>query len=246
MKLFVDLGNSRAKFAWCEKGQLRSAAIIDHADLSPRSLGNALRTEQSVSQVWISSVASESTTTELQQWLAEQFDGPCHRACVTKKACGVVNHYLDTAALGVDRWLAALGAAHLYPDSEVIIVDAGTAVTVDYLSVVGYQGGVILPGNRLMHESLTGNTAGIEAFAAPADRIIGRNTSECVNSGITYGLAGAVERVVEEMQKQTKAEAKLLITGGAAKSLTGQLLLAMESQPQLVLLGLAAVAEEHS
>ena len=145
----------------------------------------------------------------------------------------------------MDRWVAAIGARVVIPAGHVIIVDAGTAVTIDWLSDDNiYEGGVILPGLSLMHASLNSKTAGIKSIYTQADKIIGRTTEECVNSGVSYGLIGGVERVIEEMMLKIPEPATILLTGGSASILMAMSKLEMSLQENLVLLGVAKVSNE--
>lgn len=245
MKLLVDIGNTRSKFALADNLRLRTTFALDHVALSHDALQRHCSDTLRLDSMWISCVGESGILSTISDWAASHCAVKPELVSVTKECCGVRNAYYDHTRLGVDRWVAAIGASKLAAGRDLIIIDAGTAVTVDWLSRNSvFEGGAILPGYDLMHKSLVGNTAGIEAGLLAADRIIGKTTAECVNSGISYGLAGAVDRIVAEMQKNLGADSNVIITGGSAEKLAKQLYVDHVIEPHLVLLGLARIATE--
>jgi len=110
-----------------------------------------------------------------------------------------------------------------------------------------YQGGVILPGLALMHDSLVGRTQGIGSTLANVVGVIGRNTQQCVNSGVRYGLQGAIECVVRQicgLLDCVESDVLLLLTGGDAGFVGENSSLDFIILPQLVLSGLMSVAND--
>jgi type III pantothenate kinase len=115
-----------------------------------------------------------------------------------------------------------------------------------------FEGGVILPGAQLMHDSLVARTAGIKSVFSASAGIVGKTTSECVNSGVLYGLGGAIDRVVEEMVKtlesshvKDKSErigSQVLVTGGGAPALRSRVMSNGQNHSDLVLLGVQEFA----
>jgi type III pantothenate kinase len=138
-------------------------------------------------------------------------------------ACGVTNGYDHPGRLGVDRWVALIGARHRVlaqgRPRPVLVVMVGTAVTVDALDGEGrFLGGLILPGFGLMLRALEMGTAGLkaptgEAVAFPT------NTSDALMSGGADAIAGAVERMYRRLLERTRDEPALVMTGGAAVKL---------------------------
>lgn len=211
MILLLDAGNTRLKWAVVD-GENRAVAservIVDQGSIDYhdgranddrlRSALHEIAAKFVFFEVWVSSVAGEQREAALAQLCTVLFGLPPTYVHVTAEACGITNHYHSIENLGVDRWVAAMG---LYASLGVnrVIVDAGTAVTVDLVSSENvFMGGAILPGSRLMHDSLVGQTAGIKSDRQNVLTAIGRDTNECVNVGAKYGLAGAIDRVIGE------------------------------------------------
>jgi len=117
--------------------------------------------------------------------------------------------------LGTDRIANAVAAYELYK-CPVAAVDCGTAITI---SVVGknanYIGGAIMPGIGLMNESLAKGTSKLsEVPLSSPGSALGTDTTQCIQSGLFYGTAGAVERLLYEIEKECGFELKVIITGG--------------------------------
>jgi type III pantothenate kinase len=156
----------------------------------------------------------------------------------------LVNGYLDPMQLGADRWHALLGACARLPGTSLVVVNAGTATTVDcVLAGEGgsrFVGGCIAPGVRLMLESLARNTAGLPlATGAPVD--FPDTTDKAIVTGVLDAQAGLVERVWRRFSAGLDRAPRLLLAGGHAELLAARL--AGELTPliehNLVLRGLA-------
>lgn len=248
--LLVDIGNTRLKWSLREHRKVLSSGAINGNAIIGQPLSAdfaaALRHLPPAGKVWISCVGQATVLDWLLNLCREELaHGQINIAEVTEFSAGIHNDYADPKRLGVDRWLAAIGARSHEPSGDLIVVDAGTAVTVDWLSAANvYQGGAILPGAALMHDVLVGQTVGIKSAYQPTKQIVGKNTSECVNSGVGYGLVGAIERVINEMQKYINQPTKVLLAGGAANSLVGFMATPARVYPDLVLAGLQVLAEQ--
>ena len=184
----------RGRFLTCELQQEVAPAIWQQCD-----------------EVRIASVAGMDVNGRLAELLEPL---PVAFARTQFSQSGLHNSYTDPSRMGVDRWLAMLAAFH-QSDSSCCVVDCGSAITVDYVGKDGrHLGGYILPGLRLMNESLQVNTAevivdqSIEQFSEQ----LGKSTSEAVLHGVNYMFAALVARVVADVQQRPECE--LFITGG--------------------------------
>jgi type III pantothenate kinase len=244
MNLLFDIGNTRLKWGLAQSGEIVEAGHLDISDFSLFQLKKKIPHFNQAHQAYICCVASPEILKSLTAWLVEHQQIASTVVPSKKNACGIRNNYNNIEQLGADRWVAALGARSLHAQGDLIIIDIGTALTIDWLSADNtFEGGVILPGFRLMHDALVGKTAGIESEYLDNRQIIGKSTSECVNSGIGYGLAGAVERIVEEMRITINKPVSILLTGGGAEVLSSRMNLDAEYHPHLVLLGLLRYAQ---
>lgn len=158
------------------------------------------------------------------------------------QACGVVSSYDHPSRLGVDRWVALIGARHRVlaqgPARPALVVMVGTAVTVDALDASGrFLGGLILPGFGLMLRALEMGTAGLKAPTGEAVDFP-TNTSDALMSGGADAIAGAVERMHRKLLARTGEEPLLLMTGGAAVKLGSVTVLPFETVDTLIFEGL--------
>jgi len=144
--------------------------------------------------------------------------------------------------LGADRICAAAGA-RADGSSEAVIVDMGTAVTVDLLTSSGFRGGSIIPGPRAMLDSLNRSAEALEDIALPPEntesmRIPGRSTQAAIKAGIHWGLAGAVEKLVRLTAQAAGSRPDIYLTGGEAGSLRADLEFPFIHDQDLVFRGL--------
>lgn len=243
MRLLLDAGNTRTKWAIADSNssKLLARGVLD---LGAHGRGIAELSDFNIDSAWVSCVASEHVLANLRQGVTDHFSLSLNEAVVEQEAAGMLNNYADLARLGVDRWIAALGARSIYPQGALIVVDAGTAVTIDLVSSDNrFEGGVILPGFVTMHDALLGRTAGVESEFRQVASVIGRNTSECVNAGAQFGLIGAVEKVISEMRASEilgddDSEPRILLMGGDAQAIVAGTPMKVELQSDMIFNGL--------
>ncbi|MBX7147861.1 type III pantothenate kinase [bacterium] len=124
----------------------------------------------------------------------------------------------NPSEVGADRIVNAVAAFHRYK-TDLIIVDFGTATTFDYISAEGeYMGGLIVPGIGISAEALFKNASQLPRVEIEKPKhVVGKNTIECMKSGIYYGYVGMVDSVVEKMEAEIGRKTKVIATGGLAK-----------------------------
>lgn len=144
------------------------------------------------------------------------------------------------AKTGPDRLAAAAGVAAA-GSREAIIVDAGTAITVDVLSKKGFLGGAIFPGTALLYRALHEGTAALPLVSGRGGAVDppGRDTRDAIVAGVEGGAAGAVKELVARSRARVSRSARVWVTGGGGASLAAQLGAGARYEPDLVLRGLA-------
>lgn len=243
MMLLIDIGNTCSKFAMTDVGEMQLSQSIEHPDLSRAELGGRFPEGLVLESVWASCVGPEEVYATIEQWVNVAFGLPINRVSVSDADGRVTNNYQEPEKLGVDRWVGAVGAREKIPTGDVLIVDMGTAVTIDWLDKEDvYQGGVIIPGYDLMHRSLTGNTAGIDSHPEPTEQVIGKTTQQCVNAGLSYAIVGAVDKIISEMSARISSPVRLIVTGGGAPLWTKKTDFNYLYEPQLLMYGLLRLA----
>jgi len=245
MKLLVDSGNTRLKWAWSEGNGLdcqppiTAGKALTRADLEKIWGRSKTRPEE----VWIANVAGPAVAGLLLEWVRSHWAVPATLVTSYTQGYGVISPYAASGKLGVDRWLALVAVRHLYP-LPVCIVDCGTALTVDVMAPGGeHKGGLICPGLGLMYHSLGNGTAEVNAEERGGDssEVLGLDTVSAVRLGIYQAAAGLIERVVARMAGELPG-LQLILTGGDACEIAMWLQTSPVVVPELVLQGLAEVS----
>lgn len=241
MKLVLDLGNSRCKWALADVG-LTPGGAFAYGDDFARALDQTFGALARPAQVAAVSVAGAPRTDSLAQWVKRHWNLDLHRFSARAAQCGVTNAYKDPAQLGADRWAALIAARARVPDA-VCVVDCGTAVTVDALDSHGvFRGGVIFPGYALMWSSLLQGTEGIQVAVGTPDTCLAQTTADAVAAGVLYSLPGAIDRILDEQAAELDSIPQVLITGGNAEVLLSLMRHTAKLVPDLVLEGVARMA----
>lgn len=245
MKLLVDLGNTRLKWATLAHGELRAGGVFAHGRAP---LEAALRTEwadlRGVEGVLVASVVAPAREEELDARVRERFGRRAEFVRTPAAALGVRNAYAEPARLGIDRFLA-LAALHGERPRAQVLVSVGTALTVDALSADGrHHGGLILASPRLMREAVLGNTARVDALGGRWSEMPD-NTADAVVAGSLYAALGAIDRFAAASTRRLGEPPALILTGGGAEELA-PLLPSAERAHDLVLRGLARWAAERN
>ncbi|MGI8942453.1 MAG: type III pantothenate kinase [Actinomycetota bacterium] len=215
---------------------LISGQFLAHADLS---------FSREITGVAMCSVVPQLTQ-ELRQMTERYFGFP---AVVVEPGTktGIAIKIDNPREVGADRIANAVAANHLYPSEPSIIVDFGTAITVDAVSAGGdYLGGAITPGIETAAGALYDATAQIrrvELIAPP--HAIGKSTIQAVQSGIVYGNASLVDGLVERVSKELGGHANVIATGGQAPIVVKHCKLVDRIQPELTLVGLRLIFERN-
>lgn len=242
MKLFFDVGNSRVKWGawdgarWVAEGSMPADAEppVDWIAAVPRPSG-----------IWIASVSSEERVAQLDRACETAFGLAPARIKTQANARGVRCAYADPSRLGVDRWLALI-AAFLETGGPVIILDCGTAITVDAVRADGeHLGGLIMPGIALMRRALYGSTANIPDEGDGDVGLLARDTRSAVSGGSLYAAVAFMQHVAAELRTHLGPRTRVLLAGGDAERLRPLLSPDFEWRPRLVLDGMRAVVEEN-
>ncbi len=239
MKLLLDLGNSRLKWATETRGRMSPMTAMDYRQ--PDFLRDLTRHWQALSPPKPDIVAVASVSA--QHWLHEllrlsQQLWPQARQIVPRSAAfgfGVQNAYAQPEKLGIDRWLALIAAHGHYPGDQCV-VDCGTAITADVLRADGsHRGGVIAPGLLTMRQALAANTADLPFNPHAYQAALARDTESAIAGGVLWAAVGLIEQV----RHQPDADYGLIMTGGDAEVIAGALSIPALVDHALVLKGLS-------
>ena len=214
MKVLVDIGNSRTKYQIDQASNALTTTaennIIDKPWLDEH-WGAA-------TYVVISSVKRGDLPDMIVSW-SKNKSIPVKFINSEKKALGITNSYEKPETLGVDRWLSMVGGAKIYPNIGIVIVDAGTATTVDVIDSHGiHQGGWILSGIDLMLKQLGQHTSKVNYdISDTSNTAFGQNTSGCVNNAAWAATVSMIELGMSKAEKEFSITQCVLLGGNAEK-----------------------------
>lgn len=256
--LLFDAGNSRCKWAWVENGIWLRQGVLDNMDHAAwQQTKFTFARLAAPDKILLSNVAGAAMVQKLRD-LCDAW--PCHMQLIVAQAeqCGVRNSYQHAALLGSDRWASLIAARHRVNEA-CLVVNCGTATTVDALSATGeFLGGLILPGMELMRHSLLHNTAGLgHVNIGPVNtelaniesgkgelRDFPRNTADAIASGVVRATIGAIQYQYRLLAAPHGAHC--LLSGGAANSILPHLGFQAEQVDNLVLHGMQIIAQNCS
>ena len=242
--LAVDIGNTRLKWAQYASPQ-PGATLLAHGAVFLEAIDDLAENEWRALPAPTSMlgciVAGDGVKRRAEEQL-ELWDVSPAWVVSSPHACGVTNGYEHPGRLGVDRWVALIGAWHRVlargAPRPALVIMVGTAVTVDALDHTGrFLGGLILPGFGLMLRALEMGTAGLKA---PTGEIVDfpKNTSDALMSGGADAIAGAIDRMYRKLKARTGQDPVLVMSGGASVKLAPITDLPFEAVETLIFEGL--------
>ena len=223
MILLIDIGNTRTKWALAANEGAETGLAADASDLSEFDvcmngdlpLSALQKTAIKAKKVVVANVAGEAMAKQLGQLLLRH---DITFVETSLKACGVTNSYIQPEKLGADRWAALVAAWHLSHQST-IVVNAGTAITIDVLNDQGvFLGGTIMPGLQLMRTALSNSTAKLNLDAGEY-ALFPNNTQNAIETGCMNAAIGGIRLMVERIQALQSEKGRLILTGGDASKL---------------------------
>ncbi len=243
--LLLDIGNTRIKWGVLRNGAINRTGHIAQSKVQEQGLAVLTsKLPRDMDVAFASNVAGPTFATRLSGVIGMHCDCEVHFAKSQREACGVRNGYRQPRRMGVDRWVAMIGAWSEF-ETACVVVDAGTALTIDVLDEEGQHiGGQILPGFVLMSDALTVQTSDIPPLgkrippAASGLEIFGSSTAKAVQQGCWSAAVGAVERAITTL-RSIGYEPRVALTGGDASRMLTALGTDTLHRPNLVLQGLA-------
>ncbi len=248
----VDIGNSSINIGFFTETGLSVQRIATMPLRSPSDYA-----------VFINGFVKEKNIDKLPEGVIISSVVPDHTNAITealkilsKKEPLILTHKIETGIdfqinetekLGADRIAASAGACDLF-GAPVAVVDFGTATTLNFIgSGNAYKGGVIMPGVSLMKNALFNETALLpEIEISTPLSPLGKDTMENILSGIIYGTAGAIERIISEVEEMEAESFKVVITGGYSELISPFLRRVHYIEPHLVLKGLKIIFERNA
>lgn len=237
MKLLIDVGNTQVKYVF----QTHDLALSDIVFVDYQCFLKDLQQGKfsCVEDVVLANVHADDISDAIKCWASANGVGflQVHSQA---KAFGVISAYQQPERLGVDRWLAMIGAKLRYPNSNLLIIDAGTATTVDLLNRSGlHGGGWIMPGVQTMFNSLLTRTKKIIATPSEeANLSFGEDSSACLNHGSWAMTVGGIKEAIRQANSIESVD-HILLTGGNSEQLAALIGDNVILEPKLIFCGLS-------
>jgi type III pantothenate kinase len=246
MLLTIDAGNTRTKWAvFSAEGEITQQGACANIDFPSKILPL-----HNITSVMISNVAGEVHANQISSVFASK-NLALQWFKSSAQCCDVTNHYTQPETLGTDRWAAIIAAWHLM-HAPCVVVNAGTAVTIDALmnspsnsSQGEFIGGIILPGLTLMQSSLGSATAQLPYSTDPAcltGDSFSTFTASAIANGAIHAICGAIEKMQFAATEKYSSAPHIILSGGDAATIAEHLREAVTNQllivDNLVLTGL--------
>ena len=263
--LLVDVGNSQIK--WCravsssdEPMQPAHAFPWEHDLLTNLLDNNWGSLKDSVTRVSVANVAGKQAQEILNQWCLDHWKITPQFIATTAQFADIKNGYENYQSLGIDRWLAVIAAHRMYPESANIIIDCGSATTIDTVLPNGeHLPGPIILGQQSMIDSLLSKTDLANYIPAENDtsrdseapQAIVKDTKSAILSGAKFATTMALDAIVGDIEGQLPQSSaiNIIATGGAAQSVMSLSTLSTRNEylhePDLVLKGLACFIDNQ-
>ncbi|MFO7671487.1 MAG: type III pantothenate kinase [Bacteroidales bacterium] len=242
MNLVLDLGNSFGKIAVCRGSEVLESAVYEKITI--REIAYFNTRYDGLKGVIISSVVNDSR--EMIDYLGNLFN-----TCIEldhNTPIPLINRYHTPETLGYDRIAAAVGAYTIYPAKNVLVIDAGTAITFDLVTAGGeYLGGNISPGMTIRFKSLNKYTNRLPYLERPEEKppLLGRSTKEAIQAGVVNGIIFELDGFIGAMA-QYHPDLQVVLTGGDAKYFEGKLKNSIFVDLNLNLIGLNRILEHNA
>lgn len=230
-RLYVDVGNSRVKFAF-DDGAMTA---LPHDGDPLRALAQMLDAVAPPDEVILVDVTGAAAGALRHH--------PVRTLTASAKSCGVTNAYPEPARLGADRWAALIGA-HAHHRGAVCVVDAGSAITADVMTGDGaHLGGWIAPGLALAVSALAhGTRISRTTVEGRAARELATDTADAIRTGVLQSALGFIERASRTAARRLGEAPRLVFCGGDGATLADEFPGAVVDE-SLVLRGLMAWAD---
>ncbi len=238
-----ESGNSRLHFSWWYNGKLKNPDSIPYPETSDALvdiIGNLFSSKTP------DRIAACSVSSRWREILFQAIERKAPGKLVVARTVydtGINVVYDKPETIGVDRVLAAHAAYRFFGDSCVVI-DAGTAVTVDAVEADGtILGGFIFPGPDILSRSLSEKTDLPGVSAAASCEGIGNSTETCISNALTLGFTAAVNELVKHALSTAENTDRIAVTGGGAEKILKNLPFPAVHKPYLALEGLGYVVD---
>ena len=247
--LAIDVGNTRLKWKLFDRAATGARVLAQGAEFLEQidRLAEGAWADLPEPDAMLGCIVAGQAVQQRVHQQMEQWDVAPRWVTASEAEAGLMNAYDYPPRLGADRWAAMIGARqHMLrrgPARPLILAMVGTAVTVEAIDQHGrFLGGLILPGHGIMLRAMESGTAGLHV---PTGEVVEfpTNTSDALTSGGTFAIAGACERMYQNLFRHCYAQPMCLMTGGAGWKMLPSMTRPFELVESLIFDGLLTLAE---
>ncbi|RXJ49838.1 type III pantothenate kinase [Gelidibacter gilvus] len=241
MNLIVDVGNTFVKFAVFQEDELVEKLIVELSEFE--------KTQKKISKIYpkikkcilasVGRLPKEVTINLENKYKVLILD--------SNLKFPFQNRYKTPTTMGVDRMALVAASVKQYPNQNVLIIDAGSCITYDFITQQNdYLGGAISPGIRLRYKSLHNFTANLPLLNTEMpETLIGDSTTGAIHSGVVNGIIKEIDGVIDEYQEEY-SDLTVILTGGDANFLSKQLKNSIFANSNFLLEGLNFILEYNT
>ncbi|HOW51121.1 MAG TPA: type III pantothenate kinase [bacterium] len=246
----VDIGNTNTVVGIAEKGLITARwRIATDRDATFDDLAAKFHPLMTLAKVPREAVVKVIVSSVVPVWdhswerFAREYFGKEALFVGAETPCGITLAVENPREVGADRIVNAVAAISRHPEGA-LVVDSGTAITIDVVAPDrSYRGGAIMPGMLVSLEALAARTAKLpRVHLDRPSHALGRTTAAGIQSGIYYGFAGMIDRVIEEILPELDFKPRIVATGGLAGGLAAVSRHIEEYDRDLTLRGLDIIA----
>ncbi len=240
MNLVIDIGNTTAKYAVFENNEMVDVSVFSNTDI--KELQNYISQYPKLSKAIFCSVTN--TNDAILKLLESRFQNIIEFTPQTEIPLKIT--YQTPETLGPDRLAAAIGAAHLFPNKNILVVSMGTCITYEIITQEGeYLGGKISPGAQMRLKALNTFTAKLPLVELRSfNNEYGQSTSDSILAGVISGIAYEIEGTIDALS-QRYANLQTILSGGDSAFFVKAIKKPIFTDPFLVLKGLNLVLNHH-
>jgi len=238
MNLIIDAGNTIVKLSVFEVDMFICISKITRENIA-KEIQKLLKTYPKINKAICSSVSQLDRSELISALKAIPITFLSYKTPIP-----FTNLYTTPNTLGVDRIALMAAAVIQFPKQNVLVIDAGTCITYDFLNAnAEYFGGSIAPGLQLRYKSLNDYTANLPLLLPKyAEKLIGNSTENAIHSGVSNGLIAEISGVIEQFSNNYKFLV-VILTGGDANFLSKRLKSSIFVDPNFLLHGLNYILE---
>ena len=237
MNLIIDTGNTFTKLALFRGWEM--VAFSSHKGVDAKLIIKFCESNPVIKNAILSSVKEHPS--EIDEYISQRYSAVLFGQ---NTSVPIINKYSTPETLGKDRLAGVVGAEKLMPENDILVIDAGTAITYDFITASGeYMGGSISPGISMRYKALHTFTDRLPLLDYYDDaQLIGDDTSSCIHSGVLNGAVAEMEGIIQHYRKVYPG-LKIVLTGGDHNYFDKRLKIKTFAAPNLILEGLNLILD---